>query len=58
MSNIPGFWLIVVAVMAVSAIYHAIVGDIDGSRYYTIVTLLSYIIQKFESIFIEVGEEE
>jgi hypothetical protein len=58
MSNIPGFWLIVVAVMAVSAIYHAAVGDIDGSRYYTIVTLLSYIIQKFESIFIEVGEQE
>jgi hypothetical protein len=53
MSNNPILWLGIVLIMGVSSIYHMYTGDIEGCRYYTIVTLLSFVIYRLEFLFRE-----
>lgn len=50
-------WLFFLFVSAITAVYNGIIGDIEPMRYFTILTLLSYIIFKLESIFV-IQEEE
>jgi hypothetical protein len=53
MSNNPILWLGIVLIMGVSSIYHMYTGDIEGCRYYTIITLLSFVIYRLEFLFRE-----